>query len=556
MYKMHGISKRLAAILLAMFLLTIFAACGGEEPNPTEAPTETPTTDGTEPGPDETPSGDEDVIKETTIKPSKGLAYANTAYGTTCYLQGLGTCTDTKVVIPATNEDGNTVIGINAGAFSGAAAAKITEINIPDTVKKIASDTFDACTGLKTVRYFGSESFWNEMMASGGANALPAGVEVIFSEYCDLTIEYLYLDQTTAATKKVITYINNDEYTVKLPNIKGYRADAENAKGVITEDTTVTVTYTRITAQGTCGEDLTWVLYEDGEMRISGTGVMNDFVAGTAPWTPFVDKISLVTFADTVEGVGAYAFADCTSIERIELPTGLKAVGANAFRGWTEKQTVLFRGGVDILVLADAVWQGGANAQISFLHGTYEQDADLENGMEPIEWTLVEQDRGSYLLTTVYALEMMPYHDSPVSVTWEKSSLRKWIKDTFISTAFSAEEKAVHTFMKKGIGTSDDTVFILGAADLAELFEEEYLRIKQATAAANPSEVENEDGTTSIVPTEEAIYWWLRDQGNLGELAQNVSPEGVVNTAGALVTAENRGVLLAVWVEPTAPDAE
>lgn len=555
MYKMHGISKRLAAILLALFLLTIFAACGSEDPKPTEAPTETPTAGGTEQGTDEAP-GDENVDKETTIKNSTGLAYANTAYGTTCYLQGLGTCTDTKVVIPAINEAGNTVIGINAEAFSGAEAAKITEINIPDTVKTIAADTFDGCTGLKTIRYFGSEGFWNEMMASGGVDALPADVEVIFSKYCDLTIEYLFIDKTPAASKKVITYISNDEYTVQLPSIKGYRADAENATGVIAEDMTVTVIYTRILAEGTCGEKLTWVLYEDGEMRISGTGVMSDFVAGTAPWTPFVDKISLVTFADTVEGVGAYAFADCTSIDRIELPAGLKAVGANAFRGWTEKQTVLFRGGVDILVLADAVWQGGANAQISFLHGKYEQDADLENGMEPIEWTLVEQDRGSYLLTTVYALEMMPYHDSPVSVTWEKSSLRKWIKDSFISTAFSAEEKAVHTFMKKGIGTQDDTVFVLGASDLAELFEEEYLRIRQATAAANPTEVENEDGTTSIVPTDEAIYWWLRDQGDLGELAQNVSPEGVVNTAGALVTAENRGVLLAVWVEPTAPDAE
>ena len=111
--------------------------------------------------------------------------------------------------------------------------------------------------------------------------------------------------------------------------------------------------------------------------------------------------------------------------------------------------------------------------------------------------------------------------------------------------------------MKKGIGTAQDKLFIFTAAELASLFAEEELRIRPATAYANPVEieVENEDGTVSTVigASEEGVYWWLRDGSVLGYgmLAQDVSPEGITNSDGTLVSTANRGVAISVWVDPS-----
>ena len=153
---------------------------------------------------------------------------------------------------------------------------------------------------------------------------------------------------------------------------------------------------------------------------------------------------------------------------------------------------------------------------------------------------------------------MMPYHNSPVDVTWENSDLRKWLQTDFANGAFTEEELAAQVTMQKGIGTSDDKLFIFTAAELASLFTEEELRIRCATAHANPVEieVENEDGTVTTVigASEEGVYWWLRDGGALGLLAQDVSPEGVTNSDGALVSVGDRGVSVSVWVNPSQAD--
>ena len=44
---------------------------------------------------------------------------------------------------------------------------------------------------------------------------------------------------------------------------------------------------------GTCGADgdnLTWTLYETGELAIEGTGLMADYDSSTAPWDKNADR--------------------------------------------------------------------------------------------------------------------------------------------------------------------------------------------------------------------------------------------------------------------------
>ena len=72
--------------------------------------------------------------------------------------------------------------------------------------------------------------------------------------------------------------------------------------------------------------------------------------------------------------------------------------------------------------------------------GRYEQDKKEENGTEPIEWYIVEED-GKALLISTKTLDNQKYNTSEVETTWETSNIRKWLNGTFLSAAFTPDEQ-------------------------------------------------------------------------------------------------------------------
>ena len=550
--------KVIMAAVLSLLMVMTLGSCSDSEKKteaPSEIVTEAPTSNSGE---------DEDEAADFVLEGTAGLSYATNSAGTTCYLSGLGTFTGDKLVIPekilGVNGKVQTVIGIQEGALDGKVAASLKEIDIPESVKKLPAGLFDQCEKLTTIRFFGEDYLWDSMIKNEDGDVVvpvPENATVLFCEYYDLTVQYVYMDGTAERKDKVTSHINGTVCPITVPKHAGYRADADYLEVVMDEDITVTVTYTKILAEGRCGDHLTWTYYEDNRLDVQGSGEMYDYIESTVPWSLYSTSISDIRIGENVESIGAYAFAGCTAVEHVLLPEKLKTVGAYAFRGWSDTQTIEFCGGVDILTTMDAVWNSDVKANICFRYGSYEQDNDLTNGKEPLVWTLVEQDNGAYLLTLLYAIELKPYHNQPVDVTWENSDLRAWLSGEFANEAFTEDEWAAQVTMRKGIGTAQDKLFIFTAAELASLFAEEELRIRPATAYANPVEieVENEDGTVSTVigASEEGVYWWLRDGSVLGYgmLAQDVSPEGITNSDGTLVSTANRGVVISVWVDPS-----
>lgn len=81
---------------------------------------------------------------------------------------------------------------------------------------------------------------------------------------------------------------------------------------------------------GRCDNDMDWVLYVDGELVIAGTGPMENYASGKAPWYGLRDKISSVTLSNGITTVGNYAFSNCRLL-RIDLPNTLKTIGEGGF---------------------------------------------------------------------------------------------------------------------------------------------------------------------------------------------------------------------------------
>ena len=73
--------------------------------------------------------------------------------------------------------------------------------------------------------------------------------------------------------------------------------------------------------------------------------------------------------------------------------------------------------------------------------GTYEQDNNLENGPEPIEWVIISEDETSYQLASKYVLDFKNFHNEEEIIDWETSDIRAWLNGDFYSNNFTDAEK-------------------------------------------------------------------------------------------------------------------
>ena len=89
-------------------------------------------------------------------------------------------------------------------------------------------------------------------------------------------------------------------------------------------------------ASGECGkngDNLTWVLTEDGTLTISGSGEMENYTdSSVTPWYSNRTKILSAVVEPGVESVGNYAFYSCLKLASVSLPGGVKSIGESAFQ--------------------------------------------------------------------------------------------------------------------------------------------------------------------------------------------------------------------------------
>jgi len=111
-----------------------------------------------------------------------------------------------------------------------------------------------------------------------------------------------------------------------------------------------------IIESGQLGDNIYYMLYNDGYMWIYGYGAMYDFSSSPYDNTEFVKEVliesiddeqtitnigahvfdgcmnlSLIEMPDTITAVGDYAFSECTSLTEVTLPDSLNSLGKNVF---------------------------------------------------------------------------------------------------------------------------------------------------------------------------------------------------------------------------------
>ena len=88
---------------------------------------------------------------------------------------------------------------------------------------------------------------------------------------------------------------------------------------------------------GTCGDDPTWVLDDEGTLTISGTGEMEDYymVINLSPWYSNNEDIISIIIEDGVTSIGDSAFYLCISLAKVTFLGDAPEFGVEIFLGVT-----------------------------------------------------------------------------------------------------------------------------------------------------------------------------------------------------------------------------
>ena len=174
--------------------------------------------------------------------------------------------------------------------------------------------------------------------------------------------------------------------------------------------------------------------------------------------------------------------------------------------------------------------------------GFYEQDNNLDNGDEPIDWLVIDEDpvTGQVLLLSIRGLDCQKYHNKRVSVSWSNSDIRSWLNSTFLSQAFSASDQArIAETSTASDGSCYDKVFFLDENEIYEyqgILEDSGYEEIVPTAYAEAQGAYNNDGRW--------CWWWVRSQ-----VADKVTDRAhSCDVIGGDVTLNFVSIRPAVWV--------
>ncbi|MBQ8511248.1 MAG: leucine-rich repeat protein, partial [Clostridia bacterium] len=216
--------------------------------------------------------------------------------------------TDTEYVVPST------VTTLSGSAFSD--VSKLTSLTLPASLKTV---------GVQAIRY---GDYLKNI--------------TIYSMDAEFVTNSFYLSSPSTVTITVHDGSTAEIYAKELGCIVQY-FDGET-------DTANTV------AEGTCGDNLTWILDDNGLLVISGEGAMTNFTSASgAPWYEYKSKVqsiaveegitsigdyafyyyetnlTSVTLADSITAIGNYAFYYCDEVTEFNIPANLVSIGTGAF---------------------------------------------------------------------------------------------------------------------------------------------------------------------------------------------------------------------------------
>ena len=203
--------------------------------------------------------------------------------------------------------------------------------------------------------------------------------------------------------------------------------------------------------------------------------------------------------------------------------------------------------------LKEGRWEDAKGAFIDLGH--YEQDGDINNGKEEVDWIMLDINEERALLLSRFILDVRAYNNKNQNLSWEKSTLRKWLNKEFWEECFNQDEQNCiliteidnsdeATNKQKKVKRTKDGVFLLSASEIQKYYPNMSDRkSKVSTYVKNVDKPFIFDGYSS---------YYLRTARN-----KNKKPDVAYIQASTGVMSYNKGtdkigIRPAVWVNTSA----
>ena len=251
------------------------------------------------------------------IKYSEGLEFELNEDGQSYYVKGIGTCTDTDLVIPSTYND-FPVTSIRKYAFYK--CTSLTSITIPDSVTSIGDGAFSGCTSLTSITVDANNEYYKSIDGN-----LYAKDEKTLIQYA------IGKDATSFTIPNSVTSIGicAFEYCTSLTSVtipNSVKSIGDGAFWGCTSLTSVTIPDS-VTSIGNGAfyycTSLTSVTIPDSVTSIDNHAF------------DYCTSLTSVTIPNSVKSIGDGAFWDCTSLTSITIPDSVTSIGDDAFFGCT-----------------------------------------------------------------------------------------------------------------------------------------------------------------------------------------------------------------------------
>jgi len=201
----------------------------------------------------------------------------------------------------------STLLTIGEKAFAN--CTKITEIELPEGLRVIFGYAFYGCSSLAevdiphSVALIGGQAF-------RGCSALTKAV--VNGPYAILVGEYVF--GGTAAGFELHGYTDSTADTYASTYGHTFVSLGDIPEGAVPP----------ALASGTCGASLTWTLYSDGELVISGSGTMTDWNSAEAvPWHIYRSYIKTAVIENGVTSIGESSFNGTSTLTSVEIPASV-----------------------------------------------------------------------------------------------------------------------------------------------------------------------------------------------------------------------------------------